>query len=82
MNLVTVLGGYGVFGRRIAMALAQLPETRCPGRPVAAPSVGEPFARSISAEFRSCDFADDGHAPGCPRRLPGRRPRCRPVPGA
>ncbi|MCH8164271.1 MAG: saccharopine dehydrogenase NADP-binding domain-containing protein [Planctomycetes bacterium] len=57
MRLVTVLGGYGVFGSRIASALAQHPDTRVRvvGRDAQA---GAAFADRIGAEFRACDVTD------------------------
>ncbi len=54
---VTVLGGYGIFGGRIAAALATHPGTmvRVVGRD---PSAGADVARRIGGEFRACDLAD------------------------
>ena len=57
LRLVTVLGGYGVFGSRIASALAKHPDTRVRvvGRDAQA---GAAFADRIGAEFRACDVTD------------------------
>jgi Saccharopine dehydrogenase NADP binding domain len=57
LKFVTVLGGYGVFGRRIAAALAGRPGTRLriAGRTAA---VGERIAAEIGAEFMTCDLSD------------------------
>ena len=54
---VTVLGGYGTFGGRIAAALATHPDTvvRVVGRD---PSAGTRVARTIGGEFRACDLAE------------------------
>src|SRR5438876_722802 len=58
VRLVTILGGYGVFGGRIAQALAQHPgcRVRVAGRNVRA---GSSCAHRIGAEFRACDVNDD-----------------------
>jgi short subunit dehydrogenase-like uncharacterized protein len=55
---VTVLGGYGVFGSRIAAALAARGDAslRVVGRDAAA---GASFASSIGAEFRRAALQDD-----------------------
>jgi Saccharopine dehydrogenase NADP binding domain len=52
-----VLGGYGVFGRRIAAALAGHPDLRLriAGRTAA---VGQRFASRIGADFRVCDLRE------------------------
>ncbi len=57
MKLVTVLGGYGVFGSRISAVLAELPDVRVriAGR---RRKPGEELARKIDGEFRECDATD------------------------
>jgi hypothetical protein len=57
MRAVTVLGGYGVFGGRIAEALARHPGTRVriAGRDA---RVGANFAHRIGADFRTCMLED------------------------
>ncbi|NNF44683.1 MAG: NAD-dependent epimerase/dehydratase family protein, partial [Phycisphaerales bacterium] len=57
MQLVTVLGGYGIFGSRISEALAGGGEcrVRVAGRNQI---VGANHAHRIGAEFRVCDLAD------------------------
>jgi Saccharopine dehydrogenase NADP binding domain len=56
-RVVTVLGGYGIFGARIAEALAH--DERCQVRVVGRnPTVGRNFAHRIGAEFRLCSMAD------------------------
>ena len=57
MRLVTVLGGYGIFGSRISEALALSPDChlRVAGRN---DKVGANFAARIRAEFRKCDLDD------------------------
>jgi hypothetical protein len=59
MRLVTVLGGYGIFGSRIAEALAREPgsQVRVAGRNS---KVGLNFAHRIGAEFRECRLDDLG----------------------
>jgi hypothetical protein len=56
VKVITVLGGYGVFGGRIAEALVRRPSTqvRIAGRNQHA---GLRFAARIGAEFRQCDLA-------------------------
>ncbi len=58
LKAVTVLGGYGIFGSRISKALAQHPHVRVrvAGRNR---HVGEIFARTINADFVSCDLDDE-----------------------
>ena len=58
MKIVSVLGGYGVFGRRISSALAAVDgaTVRIVGRD---PKAGTQFAESIRAEFRSADLNSD-----------------------
>src|SRR5262245_6684606 len=57
-RIVTVLGGYGIFGGRIAEALAR--DLRCRVRVVGRSArIGENFANRIGAEFRS-GVLDDG----------------------
>lgn len=57
MKIVTVLGGYGVFGSRVSAALARHPGTqvRIVGRD---PNAGREFASRIGAEFHHCDLRD------------------------
>ncbi len=57
MRLVTVLGGYGIFGGRISEALARGSDcrVRVAGRN---PTVGANFAHRIGAEFRACNLDD------------------------
>jgi hypothetical protein len=57
LKIVTVLGGYGVFGSRIAKVLAGYPNVRVrvAGRTL---RTGERFAHQIGAEFRACDWND------------------------
>jgi len=57
MQTVTVLGGYGVFGGRIAEALARHPgcQIRIAGRDARA---GSNFAHRLGTEFRPCDLED------------------------
>jgi hypothetical protein len=57
VSLVTVLGGYGIFGGRVAEALARHPgcRVRVAGR---SPKIGGNFAHRIGAEFRPCDLGD------------------------
>jgi hypothetical protein len=57
LNLVTILGGYGIFGGRVAEALAHHPScrVRVAGRDGRA---GSNFAHRIGAEFRTCDVGD------------------------
>jgi hypothetical protein len=58
LKVVTVLGGYGVFGSRISAALAAVDgaAVRVVGRD---PKAGIPFAESIGAEFRCADLNND-----------------------
>ena len=58
MKRVTVLGGSGIFGGRIARALATTAglEVHVAGRD---PVRGEAFARSIGAGFQRVDLADE-----------------------
>ena len=58
MKLVTVLGGYGVFGSRISSALAAVEgaAVRVVGRDSKA---GTQFAQSIGAEFQHADLIND-----------------------
>lgn len=58
MKIVTVLGGYGVFGSRISSGLAAVKgaAVRVVGRD---PKAGMPFAESIGAEFRRADLNND-----------------------
>jgi len=62
-RVVTVLGGYGVFGGRIAEALAREPgcRVRVAGRST---KIGANFAHRIGAEFRRCDLGDRGALKG------------------
>jgi Saccharopine dehydrogenase NADP binding domain len=55
--MISVLGGYGVFGGRIAEGLARHPGclTRVVGRNV---KFGSNFAHRLGVEFRPCDLAD------------------------
>lgn len=55
---MTVLGGYGVFGRRVSSALATLEgvRVRVVGRD---PKAGSVFSESIGAEFRQADVIHD-----------------------
>lgn len=56
-RLVTVLGGYGIFGGRISEALAQ--EAGCRVRVVGRnATVGANFAHRIGADFRACELSD------------------------
>lgn len=57
MGLVTVLGGYGIFGGRVAQALALDRDcrVRVAGRDA---SIGSSYAHRIGAEFRVCDARD------------------------
>jgi saccharopine dehydrogenase-like NADP-dependent oxidoreductase len=57
VRLVTVLGGYGVFGSRIAAAVSRHPMTRVRivGRTA---QRGERFAAKLGAEFRSADLSN------------------------
>lgn len=58
-RLVTVLGGYGIFGGRIAEALARDP--RCRVRVVGRSArIGHNFAHRIGADFYPCVLADRG----------------------
>jgi hypothetical protein len=61
-----VLGGYGVFGGRIAAALAELSDVsvRVAGRDRRA---GMPFARRIGAAFHACDVTDAAAVEGAVR---------------
>ena len=58
MRIVSILGGYGVFGRRISTALAAVEgvTVRIIGRDAKA---GTAFAQSIGAEFRAADVNDE-----------------------
>jgi hypothetical protein len=56
-RIVTVLGGYGIFGGRVAEALAR--EGCCRVRVVGRnPRVGANFAHRIGADFRACTLGD------------------------
>jgi hypothetical protein len=56
-RVISVLGGYGIFGGRIAEALAH--DSRCRVRVLGRnPKMGANFAQRIGAEFRAC-FLDD-----------------------
>jgi hypothetical protein len=57
MGLVTVLGGYGIFGGRVAQALALDRDcrVRVAGRDA---MIGANYAQRIGAEFRVCDARD------------------------
>jgi hypothetical protein len=56
-RLVSILGGYGVFGSRVAEALAREPNcwVRVVGRST---RIGANFAHRIGAEFQRCDLGD------------------------
>ena len=56
-RVVTVLGGYGIFGGRIAEALVRDPScrVRVAGRST---RIGANFAHRIGAEFRRCELSD------------------------
>ncbi len=56
-RVVTVLGGYGIFGGRIAEALSREPScrVRVAGRST---RIGANFAHRIGAEFRRCELED------------------------
>ncbi len=57
VRIVTVLGGYGIFGGRVAEALAHDP--RCRVRVVGRNrKVGRTFAQRIGAEFQECTLED------------------------
>src|SRR5207247_49088 len=60
LRTVTVLGGYGIFGRRISEALAQRPhaQVRVAGRNR---ELGDNFARRINAGFIPCNLSDTTH---------------------
>jgi saccharopine dehydrogenase-like NADP-dependent oxidoreductase len=57
LKIITVLGGYGIFGRRVSSALAAVEgaAVRVVGRD---PQAGLPFAASIRSEFRRADLND------------------------
>jgi Saccharopine dehydrogenase NADP binding domain len=56
-RVISVLGGYGIFGGRIAEALARDP--RCRVRVVGRnPKLGVNFGQRIGAEFRTCFLED------------------------
>lgn len=57
MQIVTVLGGYGIFGGRIAEALTLQPDchVRIAGRNA---RIGANFAHRLGAEFRPCELSD------------------------
>ncbi len=57
MQIVTVLGGYGIFGGRIAEALTLQPDchVRIAGRNA---RIGANFAHRLGAEFRRCELCD------------------------
>jgi hypothetical protein len=56
-RVVSVLGGYGVFGGRVAEGLARDPDcrVRVMGRSI---PIGWNFAHRIGAEFQRCDLGD------------------------
>jgi len=56
-RMVSVLGGYGIFGGRVAEALAREEgcRVRVAGR---SPRIGANFAHRIGAEFHQCDLAN------------------------
>ena len=57
LPVVTVLGGYGIFGGRIAEAMAR--DGRCRVRVAGRnPRVGRNFTHRIGAEFQTCTLAD------------------------
>ena len=56
-RVISVLGGYGIFGGRIAEALAH--DSHCRVRIVGRnPKLGANLAQRIGAEFRACDLED------------------------
>jgi short subunit dehydrogenase-like uncharacterized protein len=56
-RIVSILGGYGIFGGRIAEALARDP--RCHVRIVGHnPRIGQNHAERIGADFRECELKD------------------------
>jgi NAD(P)-dependent dehydrogenase (short-subunit alcohol dehydrogenase family) len=56
-RVISVLGGYGIFGSRIAEALAH--DARCRVRIVGRnPKLGANLAQRIGAEYRACDLED------------------------
>jgi len=56
-RIINVLGGYGIFGGRVAEALAREPacRVRVAGRST---RIGANFAERIGAEFHQCDLGD------------------------
>lgn len=57
MRTIAVLGGYGIFGGRVAQGLVSHPDAkvRVVGRD---PAVGTAFAKSIGADFLAADLMD------------------------
>ena len=80
-RVVSVLGGYGIFGGRVAEALAR--DASCRVRVVGRNAkIGGNFAQRIGADFHAVPARGSRRHCGAHRRVVPGHPRRRPVPGS